>query len=1140
MRKTFFLALSLAIWTYGTTLQAALSDGSEAPDFTQLDINGNTHTLSNYLSEGKMVVLDFFATWCGPCWNYHNTHALADLYDEYGPNGSDEVMVFGMEADLSTDDNCIYGFANCSSPPTLGDWTEGVPYPIINITDPALPSQYNITYFPTIYTVCSDQLIYESGQVPKTTHATWLNSCNFEALLLAFGEVSCFELSDGFIDVDYEAGHGAITYDWSNGESTQDISDLLPGNYAVTMTEGHGRTSEIYDIIIGGPTEELTLNLDASGDVFCFGGQDGFIQISTFGGTPGYDYSWNTGEQTEDLINLTAGSYTLEVTDANGCLKEISHFIDEPPLLTLSFTEEPDHCEQGDGILICNPVGGSGGYLFDIGYGPLPTEVFTDLVAGDYSVTLTDINGCERIAVANIPAEDGPMADAGPEKSIDCENTSISLDGLGDDDGDHIIEWGTDTGNIVEGANTLTPLVDAPGSYFLTITNEVIGCVTTDLTTVAFIGDYPVADAGDEKDIDCAFPSVNLDGSGSSSGSDYTYNWTTDDGNIVEGENSLSPEVDASGTYTLEVENTVNGCTTEADVQVAADFNEPQISVTEPGKITCTTTELSIDGTDSEDGDNISYDWQTDDGHIVSGEDSDAPIVDQGGTYTFTALNSINGCTASLEVEVLEDLTQPEANAGNDVTLKCGETELTLDGLNSSTGDDISYIWDTEDGNIVDGENSQNPVVNEPGIYTLTVSNAINGCTAEDEVEVLRDQDLPLADAGAGQELTCELTSVALDGSGSDQGANFSYEWHTTDGNIVAGEQTLYPEVDEAGVYELRVRNNDNNCVAISVVEVTEFINEPTAQYEYQIQGLLVQLTDLSQGEPFSVHWDFGDGSNSEDFDPSHIFAAAGNYDVCLTIENECGSDTYCQTLSVAPSSLSFDLDMGHVSCFGGHDGYIEIFDLQGNGPFSFDWSTGDQGSGIVDLYAGEYILWITDTNNETFEFQFDIEEPEEIEVYNVQVINQIDQTLGSIHINVRGGTPPYRFDWSHGATTEDVEMLEEGEYSLLITDANNCERTIGPFVIQKVTAVGEIESLSSFNLFPNRTLDDVWIELHFSTMETFELQIFNAVGNLIWQNEFRTDRLSQLVRGDSLEPGVYFITVSNGDGIEVRRLIVQ
>lgn len=144
MKKTL---LSLCLLAFAGA-NAQIANGSTAPNFTAQDLNGNTHTLSTYLSQGKDVLLNISATWCGPCWNYHNTHALADFYEAFGPNGSDEAVVLYVEGDNSTPVAALYGTGN-----TMGNWVEGTPYPIIN--SGAIASQYQITYFPTLFRICA-------------------------------------------------------------------------------------------------------------------------------------------------------------------------------------------------------------------------------------------------------------------------------------------------------------------------------------------------------------------------------------------------------------------------------------------------------------------------------------------------------------------------------------------------------------------------------------------------------------------------------------------------------------------------------------------------------------------------------------------------------------------------------------------------------------------------------------------------------------------------------------------------------------------------------------------------------------------------------------------------------------------------
>ncbi len=157
MKKLLF---SLAVLT-GVASYAQTPVGTVVSNFTLTDINGTSHSLFNYLDQGKMVVIDVSATWCGPCWSYHNTGALNNFYNQFGPSGTNQAMVFFVEGDPQTNAADLNG----SGANTQGDWVTGENMPIIDLANQASfeNSGMTIDYFPEMYVICPNRVIIASG-----------------------------------------------------------------------------------------------------------------------------------------------------------------------------------------------------------------------------------------------------------------------------------------------------------------------------------------------------------------------------------------------------------------------------------------------------------------------------------------------------------------------------------------------------------------------------------------------------------------------------------------------------------------------------------------------------------------------------------------------------------------------------------------------------------------------------------------------------------------------------------------------------------------------------------------------------------------------------------------------------------------
>jgi len=299
------LLLSACFAFAGFTAQAQLANGSVAPDFTATDINGVSHTLSEYLALGKTVIIDISATWCGPCWNYHHTGALEDVYNVYGPEGSDEVVVLFIEGDWRTSVQSIYG----TNPPgdygtTQGDWTIGSPYPIIDDTNGDIANAYQIEAFPTIFRICPDGLVTEIGQPSAAQIKTSVNN-NCGALT---GPVNRVNLAANDARFCEQSGtYNASFKNYSGSNITSATLQLKNGSTVVGTKDYTGNLATF-------GTGTVSFDSADYGD----GGEDYSVEVTSInGGTPDAaginmvdDIVFDTEASVDSYNNITVTVYT--------------------------------------------------------------------------------------------------------------------------------------------------------------------------------------------------------------------------------------------------------------------------------------------------------------------------------------------------------------------------------------------------------------------------------------------------------------------------------------------------------------------------------------------------------------------------------------------------------------------------------------------------------------------------------------------------------------------------------------------------------------------------------------------------------------------------------------------------------------
>lgn len=904
------------------------------------------------------------------------------------------------------------------------------------------------------------------------------------------------------IDGSNSSSGPGIVYQWTTPDGNIVGNSQIPsptvnqgGLYTLQVTNNNNGCVSLDSVLVEDLSDFPLVSIAASDTLTCI------ITSTILNGSgsstgPEFEYAWTTqggnilnGDDTLNPTVGSAGTYTLQVTNSsNGCISTEQIVVEadlEAPLADAGPIQvldclNPEATLDGTGSdtgpnFVYEWIASQGGNIVS-GEDGLTPLVNTP---GIYTLTITDtLNGCTANSTVEVDGDsETPVAAAQIPPPLNCDVSQVSLIGQGTSIGPNFSYlWTTTDGNIVSDETSLFPVVNAPGTYTLTVTNIVNDCVDTHDVLVIEDVVAPVADAGAQATLNCIISSLNLNSSGSSVGPGLVYTWTTNDGNFLDDPTSPNPAVDAPGTYYLEVLNQNNFCLSIDSVVIAQDLAEPLADAGTPQTLTCTQQQLSLNGTGSSAGANIEYSWQSNDGNLISGTDTPSPNVDAPGTYTLTVLNTDNGCSSSASVQVDTDVELPVADAGATITLTCNDPSLSLDGSNSSQGAVFVYQWTTQGGNIVSGNTEINPTVDQAGTYNLEVLNTDNGCMSTAAVTVAEDFVAPVADAGATFELDCNATSTQLNGVGSSQGNNFDYLWTSNNGNIENGETSLTPTINAPGLYELLVINTDNGCTETAQVTITQDANAPTVQVA-QPDVLTCDQTSLnldagnsSQGAAFVYSWSSAngnivtgaDGLNPEvDLPGVYTLQITNTLNNCISQSNVTVSQDVVlpQVQTAAPVQLDCNNTSVALSSNGSSQG----------ASFSYTWTTNDgnivQGSNTgtpsVDM-PGTYVLTLLNTQNgcsNTSQVLLtqDVTPPQAA----VAPPATLTCSVTDLQLNASGSSQGADFSYSwtsgngcivNGGTTLLPTIDCPGTYDLLITNnANGCTNSVSVDVDQDI-----------------------------------------------------------------------------------------
>jgi hypothetical protein len=801
-------------------------------------------------------------------------------------------------------------------------------------------------------------------------------------------------LNDGSIDLTV-SGTPPFSFVWSNGATTEDINGLSGGTYDVTVTDGNACVSNLSVNI-----NDLTgLALSTSSIDESCSLSNGAIDLSILSGTAPFNINWSNGETTEDIGGLAAGTYTVNISDLNGCSASSTVVIGNTAGPFLSTTQIDETCSTSNGSIDLTVIGGVGPFTFawDNGAG---TEDLSGLTANTYNVLVSDQNGCTAstsVVINNSPG--ALLTSTATDATCNLANGSIDLTVTG---GAAPFSFVWDNGAVTEDISGLIA-----NTYTVTVTDQNL-CVSTLAVSVNNVGG-PIASTTQINET-CSASNGSIDLTVVGGAAPLTILW--DNGAITEDISGLS-----ANTYSVIVTDQL-GCIASTSV-IISNAPTATLSTTQIDE-TCSAANGSIDLTVSGGVGPFTFAWDngatTEDISGLAANTYNVTVTDQNACVATTSITLTNVPTATLSTTQIDE-TCSASNGSIDLTVTGGVGPFSFAWDNGATTEDIFGL--------------------AANTYNVTVTDQ-NACVATTSVTITNAPTATLSTTQVDE--TCSASNGSIDLTVTGGVGPFTFAWDN-------GATTEDISGLAANTYNVSV-TDQNACVATTSVTIT---NAPTATLSTtQVDETCsasngsIDLTVSGGVGPFTFAWD--NGATTEDISG----LAANTYNVTVTDQNACVATTSV-TITNAPTATLSTTQVDETCS--ASNGSIDLTVTGGVGPFTFAWDNGATTEDISGLAANTYNVTVTDQNACVATTSVTITNAPTATLSTTQVDETCSASNGSIDLTVTGGVGPFTFAWDNGATTEDISGLAANTYNVSVTDQNACVATTSVTITNAPTA---------------------------------------------------------------------------------------
>lgn len=790
-----------------------------------------------------------------------------------------------------------------------------------------------------------------------TSSVLTIGQLNAISIVPSITDVNCFSGLTGAINISVSGGTAPFTYEWFKNSNptlfadSQNITGLTFGNYTVYITDVN-KCVKNFTLNVSQPTSALSASA-TSINPSSFGGSNGSINATISGGTAPYSYSWTNGAITEDLVNVIAGFYTLTVTDAKGCTAKVSKTLTQPDKLQGNLTSTTILCNGGTASLTINTSGGISPYTYiwkkgnTLLSGPNSTTTINNQAAGSYTVTINDNATPSNQIIKTLAVTQPDLLSATATQMnttcFDASNGSINLTILG----------GTSpfTTPWKNGVGTVIAVIEDPSG----LPAGVYSCFITDVNG-------------------CTFP-LN----GITIGSPLA---------ITSSINITNP-ITASGASTGSLSTTVSGGTA------------PYSYLWNNGVITTSLTNIPA------------------------------------GNYNVAIIDS-NGCTGTASI-VLNDLPVLTVSISQTQNISCfqGSNGKLVANPSGGNNSNYTYVW-KKGGNIITNQTTQFLNNIGAGSYQVIVTDGYGNTVSSAFFTVTE----PTAITATTQitNATCFGTSTGSIAVNPSGGTGFyTYKWFN--GSQISTAPNLQNVA--SGTYSVWIYDT-NNCGPLIINNLT--ISQPALALSVSLATTNVTGFGLSNGAiastisggtaPYNYSWNSGQTSQNLTAIPS------GNYTLTVTDSNGC--QVVSNTIFISqPTQLKTTISLTTaILCNGNSNGSLTANPLGGSGNYTYLWSNGATSQTIIGLASGTYSVVVKDNNQNQITASYNLMQPISLTA-NYATTPILCNAAGSLTINVLGGTAPYSYLWNTGAITPTISVPSFSIFNCAVTDSNGCAITL-------------------------------------------------------------------------------------------------